>query len=754
MIFLRRAALALLASLLILALPAAASAAVYSVDSTGDEADASPGTAGCLTAGLKCTLRAAIEESNASTGTADEINFAAAFNGEVATDTIAIGSALPTIADGLDISGGRCDLAGAVKGPCVGVAGPGAGFSLQVDADNVSIRGLALTGALAGINVINESQNFVAQNDWLGLKLDGSESANAIGIFIDPGSDLATIGGTSEEDRNVFGNNTQGLDLQGASGAQIQGNYFGVKADGVTAAPNNEDLEITDSTASGGFAAEGNEIGAAVGEPALATDACDGGCNVIAGSLSTGLDLNGEGLEEKPATGPTVVHGNFVGLDATGTNVVANATTDIWVGGADHVRVGAPLFSAPDPERNYIAGGNEGIAGEAGGNDLEARGNSIGFGSDGSEQTPPAVAGIFVLASGVTEEAEIEANAIRMTGGVGIEARTLTGRIIGNEIHGGNRGIVANFGDGGGLIAGNAIDASEEFGILIESPKNDVRGNTITNSNGSGIAVKPPTGVTATTGNVIGGTSTGTENVINGSDGPAIEVVEEAGEPGSWTEITRNRGAFNGGLFIDLIAGANQGILPPAISSATQTKAEGTAEAGATVRLFRKATSSAGEIESFLGEAVANGSGNWSVTYGSIPAGTNLAATQTEEEVGTSELALATAAAEPSNGGGNNGGGNGGGNGGNPKDKTPPDTKIVKGPPKKTHKRTAKFKFTSTEAGSSFQCKLDRKPFKPCASPKKYKKLKPGKHVFKVRAIDQAGNVDPTPAKRKFTVLK
>lgn len=65
-----------------------------------------------------------------------------------------------------------------------------------------------------------------------------------------------------------------------------------------------------------------------------------------------------------------------------------------------------------------------------------------------------------------------------------------------------------------------------------------------------------------------------------------------------------------------------------------------------------------------------------------------------------------------------------------------------------------KFKFSSTEAGSAFQCKLDRKPFKPCASPKKYKKLKPGKHVFKVRAIDEAGNADPTPAKRSFKVLK
>lgn len=64
-----------------------------------------------------------------------------------------------------------------------------------------------------------------------------------------------------------------------------------------------------------------------------------------------------------------------------------------------------------------------------------------------------------------------------------------------------------------------------------------------------------------------------------------------------------------------------------------------------------------------------------------------------------------------------------------------------------------RFKFISSEPGSKFECKLDRQKFKPCKSPKIYKKLKPGKHVFKVRAV-KGKNVDPTPAKRKFRVLK
>ena len=44
------------------------------------------------------------------------------------------------------------------------------------------------------------------------------------------------------------------------------------------------------------------------------------------------------------------------------------------------------------------------------------------------------------------------------------------------------------------------------------------------------------------------------------------------------------------------------------------------------------------------------------------------------------------------------------------------------------------------------------KQFGVCDSPRKYKRLDEGKFKFKVRAIDAAGNADPTPAKDKFKV--
>jgi uncharacterized delta-60 repeat protein len=62
------------------------------------------------------------------------------------------------------------------------------------------------------------------------------------------------------------------------------------------------------------------------------------------------------------------------------------------------------------------------------------------------------------------------------------------------------------------------------------------------------------------------------------------------------------------------------------------------------------------------------------------------------------------------------------------------------------------FGFESSKPKSTFQCKLDEGPFQACNSYKLYSGLSHGEHTFYVRAIDSAGNVDPTPATRTWTV--
>ncbi len=84
-------------------------------------------------------------------------------------------------------------------------------------------------------------------------------------------------------------------------------------------------------------------------------------------------------------------------------------------------------------------------------------------------------------------------------------------------------------------------------------------------------------------------------------------------------------------------------------------------------------------------------------------------------------------------------------------DTTPPGTRLDSGPLGYVASRTASFSFSS-EAGARFECRLDAGAYTGCTSPRKYSLLSQGPHTFSVRAVDKAGNADPTPAVRTWTV--
>jgi hypothetical protein len=78
---------------------------------------------------------------------------------------------------------------------------------------------------------------------------------------------------------------------------------------------------------------------------------------------------------------------------------------------------------------------------------------------------------------------------------------------------------------------------------------------------------------------------------------------------------------------------------------------------------------------------------------------------------------------------------------------------ITKKPPPSTGDRTPTLRFSSSQPGSSFSCKIDGKPFRPCASPKTLPQLGFGSHTFSVRAMDPAG-IASVPATYRFTVRR
>ena len=559
----------------------------------------------------------------------------------------------------------------------------------------------------------------------------------------------------------MIANNTfVGLDILGASFADIEGNYFGVAPAGSTQAANAKDIEITDTAASG-FEATENQIGATIEGAALATAACDGGCNVISGQTSAAIDLIGDdaGQNEAAATGPTNINGNYVGLNAGGVAPVeSSGLFDILAGAAEDVTIGG----TEPGDANYIAGGSYGIYKENA-NGFSAIGNTIGRNPAGAGIGAPSVDGFFLFSLDATDRVTVDSNTVRMDSGIGIEQRFGGADITNNLVEEGQYGIKtlgSPAGAGSNLFEKNTVVDAELNTVLIENEENLLVGNVF---EGAGLAAVRIEGV-AGAGNSVGGDTAAEENEISDNGGDAVEIVDSED---TGNQVRRNNGSGNGGLFIDLGAngpgngefGPNNGIQPPVIDSAKPTGAGGSgAQAGATIRVFRKATASPGELQSFLGEAVADGAGGWSLTYGTeIPRGTRIAATQSTEASGASELAFGTTGCpeggstciEPP---------------GPPENPSPgpvspsppqpvPQTKIKSGPKGKIHSATAKFKFTSSLKGSKFECKLDRKKFRLCKSPKTYRKLKPGKHVFKVRAV-KGKTVDPTPAKRKFRVLK
>jgi hypothetical protein len=80
-----------------------------------------------------------------------------------------------------------------------------------------------------------------------------------------------------------------------------------------------------------------------------------------------------------------------------------------------------------------------------------------------------------------------------------------------------------------------------------------------------------------------------------------------------------------------------------------------------------------------------------------------------------------------------------------------PQTSITAGP-RKYGTSIATFEFESNEKSAMLECSLDRAQFETCASPKTFTGLAGGKHSFRVRAVDGAGNTDPTPATREWDV--
>ena len=95
-------------------------------------------------------------------------------------------------------------------------------------------------------------------------------------------------------------------------------------------------------------------------------------------------------------------------------------------------------------------------------------------------------------------------------------------------------------------------------------------------------------------------------------------------------------------------------------------------------------------------------------------------------------------------------------------DITPPVTTIDSAPADTTDQTDATITFSGTDAGTGtvaasgiayFQCQLDGGAWATCSSPKTYPGLSTGTHTVSVRAVDNNGNMELTPATTSWTFV-
>jgi CSLREA domain-containing protein len=313
--------------------------ASFTVDTTADTPDATPGDGLCRDASGKCSLRAAITEANLTLA-ADTIAFNLGSGIPVINVT---GSALPIIAQPLTINGAT---GGAMR---IDVKSnrtfAGDGMRLANGATGCAILGLIVEGFQGSGIQINTGSN-VVENCWVGLDQDGGGTGlgnQAGGIVFGTSAAANTVGGATAAQSNVVAHNLAfQIHLQ-STGNVVQGNYVGTDITGLQ--------DITAGQADG-----------------VVCDGCSGS-TMVGGATATpgsppGNLISGDsyGVRIRGGSGVTIL-GNLIGAGADGATLVGNSVGVGLEGGTKNNLVGGTTASA----RNVIsAAGNAGVLVSAG----------------------------------------------------------------------------------------------------------------------------------------------------------------------------------------------------------------------------------------------------------------------------------------------------------------------------------------------------------------------------------------------------
>ncbi len=372
----------------------------------------------------------------------------------------------------------------------------------------------------AGVYVTDRgtSGNVVLGN-LIGTDKNGTARlGNRTGVLITGGAKANTVGGTKSDATNVIsGSGLDGVVLvgPGTSGNLVLGNLIGTDINGTTSLGNAFDgVDIENGAAA-------NTVGGRT----------TGAANVISGNSDTGVDFYGSG------TSGNLVLGNLIGTDKSGTVSLGNLR-GVDIGGTANTVGGATIGAA-----NVISGNR--FAGiDVGGTRNVVLGNLIGTDKNGTAILANNVGGVLIqggaTANTVGGSTSSAANVISGNGFYGVwlldpgtSGNVVLGNLIGTDIHGtaalGNfaAGVEISYGPTvnrvGGTVSGsaNVISGNGTYGVEIRgdgASANVVLGNKIgTGVLGVANIGNGTAGVLldeGADGNIIGGTAPGSTNFI------------------------------------------------------------------------------------------------------------------------------------------------------------------------------------------------------------------------------------------------
>lgn len=567
-------------------------AATFTVDNSGNAADATPGNGVCATAGAVCTLRAAIEEANSLAGT-DTIS------AQAGTTTINPAATL-TISSNVVINSTTTNTL-----VLDGNDGVFDAITLDSNSDGSQIKGMYIhefTGnainIASGADSITIGGTSGTDGNVIGLTSSGSttDAANTSNGILSYGTNVLI-------QNNTISNNTgRGILLQnGAKDTRILRNLIGLKVDGTTAAGNGGNGIEVSGTAVSMDAGDGGVEGLIIGGSNSASED-----NTIASNGGHGISI-GTSTGGNSVAGTVKIKGNKIGLNSS-SGASGNTGDGIFVGSdfstSSDVTVGTDGDGTNDSSEGNTIGsnGDEGIEiTEA--DDVVIAGNWIGESITGTARGNTGI-GIQIGAlsgsigpntvrigsdvNGTSDSSELNSVVNNSGGGIQIyEATTIN--VSGNYIGISMDGTTSAANPGGGALSSSAPSASiiniGKAGMTGAS-MNYIGGGqgangaiTISNSaSGAAIVLKRnfigvDTGWGSEANNMSGMYLTAPANYTIGTD---LDGVNDSAESNITSNNTGNGIYVGNGALTATIAGNNIGCVPVGFGACTVAAGNGT----------------------------------------------------------------------------------------------------------------------------------------------------------------------------------